>query len=470
MRRAGVKGKGKKQGAKRSLSPSRSPAPPRTASPSKLESRAQTAAAASKASEWKTTRHDEAQQHDAAEHLTPQQQRQGRDVSVLVRDMLGRNERIRALLGMKPREDPVTKDMRLLDKISSQDDLSALSQYAHDLKLENMTLQSKLTVASETHDVSLKSVSSKVEIIHKSLFQGQDVIGGGTTPSSSSPSSPFPRRKENTRLPWSPPDEHLDPFQEEEFIEDVWIGVSGEFILDLSEEIIQEAAEDVDDELQSIASDQPPPRRNSSISLKGGRRRSSVKVPVVGFANQRSSAAQKLEELKSLPQFMQPLSTLESKRSEGLKKREDGRKKMELLLTELSRASVNNKDDVPLPLPPSPSATNKKSVPPRPFIKSAKSLHCKRRADEFGNLMLSAFDRDDGSVPRFMQVSQTNRPAATRSNQAHALLQGVLGRGGYPSPTAPTGLTAQTEMEHELKDIKKALGLKSRASIYFVTS
>jgi hypothetical protein len=263
----------------------------------------------------------------------------------------------------------------------------------------------------------------------------------------------------------------LDPFQEEEFIEDVWIGVSGEFILDLSEEIIQEAAEGVDDELHSIASDQPPPRRNSSISLKGGRRRSSVKIPAVGFTNQRSSAAQKLEELKSLPQFMQPLSTLESKRSEGLKKREDSRKKMELLLTELARVSVNNKDELLHPPPQSlTSAANKKSVPPRPFIKSAKSLHCKRRADEFGNLMLSAFDRDDGSVPRFMQVPTKDRPSATRSNQAHALLQGVLGRGGYPSPSASTSLTAQTEMEHELKDIKKALGLKSRASIYFVTS
>jgi len=469
MQRSGVKGKGKKKGAQRALSPG--PPTPASSMPSKLESRSQSAAAVSKASEWRTTRNDEAQQYDAAEHLTPQQQRQGRDVSVLVRDMLGRNERIRALLGMKPREDPITKDMRLLDKISSQDDLSALSQYAHDLKLENVALQSKLTAASETHDVSLKSVSSKVEIIHKSLFQGQDVIGGGTMPSPSSSPSPLPRSKENTRLPWSPPDEHLDPFQEEEFIEDVWIGVSGEFILDLSEEIIQEAAEGVDDELQSIASDQPPPRRNSSISLKGGRRRSSVKIPAVGFTNQRSSAAQKLEELKSLPQFMQPLSTLESKRSERLKKREDSRKKMELLLTELARVSVNNKDELLHPPPQSlTSAANKKSFPPRPFIKSAKSLHCKRRADEFGNLMLSAFDRDDGSVPRFMQVPTKDCPSATRSNQAHALLQGVLGRGGYHSPSASTSLTAQTEMEHELKDIKKALGLKSRASIYFVTS
>jgi len=430
------------------------------------------------------------------------------DVNRLVRDtLIPRNSRLRLDLNMKLRDDPMMRQVQLIEKITLRSELLKLSAFAQELKLENLKLGAKLAAADSSHDVTLKVVNSKVEIVNKGLFEHDDseLLAAAAAAAAASPTSSSPTRRK--RQPWVPEemDDTFSPFEEDEIIEDQWNVLANEVILEfVYDGVLIESGEEVQREI--LGKVPPPPRRHSSISGKGSPlRRDSVKLSLNFKAD---SATDKLAQLSNLPTFMQPLETLESKRSAGLKKRQVEQNKLEFLMSPLkstvaaggssmqsltlssssSSSSSSASASTSPPLPPQRTPTFDSSgralaPAPVPSIRSSHALLSKKRDDDWNHLMQVGYGcQGQGERPSFMQNVSLGL-AATSEGRTKAVLEGMLGRSAnsITSATASGGggggggggnhslsTDMASRMVKELHNLEKLLGVRSRnASIHY---
>lgn len=400
------------------------------------------------------------------------------EVFRMTRDMfLPRNSKLRLELNMKPRDDPMVRQLLLIHKIDTRSDLRALCDFAQVLKQENLRLGEKLTAAANSADVTLKSVSSKVEIKHRDLFAGHssEYAGEEVSEGSLAVGTQSPRSAWKSRHPWAPleVDESFNPFEEDEIAEEQWDVVAREVIAEAAHDVMVEAGDDVHREV--LAQRPPPARRHSSISARPDSPQRRTSVSLASLASQQSSSADKLASIKALPAFMQPLETLVSKRTEGMRRRAANEKKLQMLSSGMNERGVGQ------PLPPSPpplrppnSPAGGSAVGAVPTIRSTCANLAKKRGDDWTQLMKAGYGvSSEASRPRFMHQLTAGRTQKTSEGRAKNVLESMLGVGQRYDEggilVSPRDLSSG--MAQELQELQKAIGVRSRnASIHFGSS
>ena len=366
------------------------------------------------------------------EILGPSEAKIAQEVFRMTRDMfLPRNSKLRLELNMKPRDDPMVRQLLQIHKIDCRSDLVALCDFAQLLKQENLRLGEKLAAANSA-DVTLKSVSSKVEIKHRILFAGQNSefqAPGVGSEGSLAVGTQSPRSTWKSRHPWAPleVDDSFNPFEEDEIAEEQWDVVAREVIAEAAHEVMVEAGDDVHRE---VLSQRPPPaRRHSSISARPDSPQRRTSVSLASLASQQSSSADKLASIKALPAFMQPLETLVSKRTEGIRRRAANEKKLQMLSSGMNERGVAGQPLSPSPpLRPPNSPAGGSVIGAVPMIRTTSANLAKKRGDDWTQLMKTSYGVScEVSRPRFMQQLTAGRTQKLSEGRARNVLESMLG-------------------------------------------
>lgn len=414
-----------------------------------------------------TTTKSSAINDEDSDLLNPFELKNSLDVFMLVRDtFLPRNLKLRQALNMNPRDDPIINQLQLIDKITTKSDLYALSQFSQELKIENLKLGEQIKAATSSRDMTVKAVSSKVEIMHKSLFNDHE-HNDEINHAQNSPSSRGLLPVRSKRQPWhvAPMDEEFNPYRDEELAEDFWEVISTEVIEEFYGTLIQGSVDVVAKE-EEWALSQKKERRHSSISVHS-HRRESVKVSVLPSPPPLASSQGSPSDT---PAFMLPVGATLSKRAEGIKQRLENKKKLDLLSSGMRSCFGETFAGTPPPPVSSGGKDNANLWPSHPVIKSSMTVTAKKRNDAFETFMTKGYGLEN-DTPRFMKVvKETN---ATSDAKAKKLIRSWLGRSVFDEQqTGGAKLTTDvsTEMEKELMNLEKTLGLKSRASLHFAQS